>query len=326
MMTMNRRSEKLGRSTHPGGGLHDLSGEHRDDRASRQADLPQTRPDLVQALALDVSVATVAKWRRRADPQDRSSRPQRQHKAMPPEAAPLLAWLRNDWLALRQTVFPQLSRAAVSRELVRLQLPRIQLLRPRPPRPQGRFRACPPGFIHIDTVALPRLGGSRRYLVVAIDRATRLMTMPVASARDMASAVAFLAHCQRCYPFHLHRVLTDNGREVTLRGYRGQSGAHTTKVYPFTGTASQRLYHPWTNGLGERTGGTIKADTVYRWHFESPALLDAGRYGFERYFTPLQSDGPQNVYTVEARMVSPSTQSISPTARRIVHNLVTLDS
>lgn len=47
-------------------------------------------PDLVQALALDASVATVAKWRRRADPQDRSSRPQHQHKAAPPEAAPLL--------------------------------------------------------------------------------------------------------------------------------------------------------------------------------------------------------------------------------------------
>jgi hypothetical protein len=46
MMTMNRRSDKLGRSTHPGGGLHDLSGERTDDRASTQADLPQPVPPI----------------------------------------------------------------------------------------------------------------------------------------------------------------------------------------------------------------------------------------------------------------------------------------
>ena len=67
-------------------------------------------PDLMQALALGVSVATVTKRRRRADPQDRSSHPQRQHKDLPPGAAPLLRWL-----ALRQTLPRQLSRAAVSR-------------------------------------------------------------------------------------------------------------------------------------------------------------------------------------------------------------------
>ena len=257
-------------------------------------------PYRVQAKALGISVATVAKWRRRRDPTDRSSRPHRSPKALPPETAPLLGWLRKDWLldldtvwlALRQTVFPQLSRSAVYRELVRLQLHRLRSLRPRPSQPHGRFRACPPGFLHIDTFALPRLGGPRRYLFVAIDRATRLMTMQVASTRDMASAVAFLAHCQRFYPFRLYRVLTDNGREFTLRGYRGRNGARTTKVHPFTQRCRRgrirhsltKAYHPWTNGLVERTGGTIKAETVSRWQFDSPAMLDAALYGFERYF------------------------------------------
>ncbi len=257
-------------------------------------------PYRVQARALGVSVATVAKWRRRADPADRSSRPRRQHKALPPEAIPLLGWLRKDWLldldtvwlALRQTVFPQLSRSAVYRELVRLQLHRLRTLRPRVPRPQGRFRACPPGFLHLDAFALPRLGGQRRYLLVAIDRATRLMTMHVAAARDTASTLAFLAHCQRFYPFRLYRVLTDNGREFTLRSYRGRGGVRTTKVHPFTQACRRsrirhsltKAYHPWTNGLVERTGGTIKAETVYRWHFDSGAMLEAALYGFERYF------------------------------------------
>lgn len=68
-----------------------------------------------------------------------------QRKALPSEAAPLLGWLQKDWLALRQTVFPQLNRAAVSRELVRLQLPRLRLLRQRPPCPQGRSAPVPQG-------------------------------------------------------------------------------------------------------------------------------------------------------------------------------------
>lgn len=231
---------------------------------------------------------------------DRSSRPKRQTKALPPDAAPLLSWLRKDWLldldtvwvALRQTVFPQVSRSAVYRELARLQLHRLRSLRPSPSRPQGRFRACPPGFLHIDTFALPRLGGPRRYLFVAIDRATRLMTMQVAPARTMAHAGAFLIHCQRFYPFRPYGVLTDNGREFTLRGYRGRNGARTTKVHPFTQRCRRgqirhsltKAYHPWTSGLVERTGDTIKAETIYRWHFDSTAMLDAALYGFERYF------------------------------------------
>ncbi|HXF93324.1 MAG TPA: hypothetical protein VNK46_11260 [Nitrospiraceae bacterium] len=205
---------------------------------------------------------------------DRSSRPHQSHKALPPEAAPLLTWLRKDWLldldtvwlALRQTVFPQLSRSAGYRELVRLSLPPLRRLRPHPNQPPGRFRACPPGFLHLDTFALPRLGGPRRYLCVAIDRATRLMTMPVASARDMASAVAFLAHCQRFYPFRLYRVLTDNGREFTLCGYRGRNGARSPKGHLFTQSCRRsrirhsltKAYHPWPNGLVERTGAPSK--------------------------------------------------------------------
>lgn len=257
-------------------------------------------PYRVQARALGISVATVAKWRRRGDPVDRSSRPHRQTKALPPEAAPLLGRLRKDrlldldtvWPALRQTVFPQLSRSAVYREPVRLHLHRLRSLRPHPHRPRGRFRACPPGFLHIDPFARPRLGGPRRSLFVAIDRATRLMTRQVAPARNMAHAVAFLAHCRRFYPFRLYRVLTDNGREFTLRGSRGRRGVRTTKVHPFTRACRRgrlrhtltKAYHPWTNGLVERTGGTIKAATVYRRHFDSTAMLDAALYGFERYF------------------------------------------
>lgn len=70
-------------------------------------------------------------------------------------------------------------------------------------------------------------------------------------------------------------------------------GCGQPKVHPFTQACRRapirhsltKAYHPWTNGLvEERTGGTIKAETVYRWHFDSGGFLAAALYGFERYF------------------------------------------
>jgi transposase InsO family protein len=257
-------------------------------------------PYHVPAQQLGVSQATIAKWTHRSIPHDRSSRPHHSHKTVPPEAIPLLRWMRQDWLvdldtvwlALRQTVFPQLSRSAVYRELVRLQLHQLRTLRPQATRRYGTFRACPPGFLHLDVFDLPRLDGQRRYLFVAIDRATRLLTMPVYPPRDAASAVAFLAHCQRFYPFRLYRTLTDNAKTFTLRTHRVRGGARAKHPAAFTRACrAARIrhsltqpYHPWTNGLVERVGGTIQTETIYRFHFDTLSQLLSALYGFERYF------------------------------------------
>jgi len=211
------------------------------------------------------------------------------------------------WLALRQTVFPQLSRSAVYRALVRLQLHQLHALRPQVPRRCGKCRACPPGFLHVDVFYRPRLDGTRRYLFMAIDRATRLLTMQVYPTQETTSALAFLSHCQRCYPFRLYRVLTDNGRAFTLRGYRGRGGAQTRKVAPFTQACRRgrmrhtltKPYHPWTNGLAERTGGTIKTETIDRLHFDTVSQLLSALYGFERYFNahrPYKAMGGKTPY------------------------------
>ena len=255
-------------------------------------------PYRVQARQLGVSVATIAKWKQRPVPQDASSRPRRIHKALPPELEPVLAALRQEWLldldavwqALRQSLFPQLSRSAVYRELVRLPLQRLAALRPQARRARGRFRACPPGFLHLDVFYLPRLDGRRRSLCLAIDRATRLLTVQVYAAHKAASGVAFLAHCQRFYPFRVYRLLTDNGRECTLRGYRARGT--TTDVHAFTQACRRarirhsltKPRHPWTNGLAERVGSTFKAETVHRFHFDGVAQLLQATYAFERYF------------------------------------------
>src|SRR5437867_6292430 len=110
-------------------------------------------PYRVQARQLGVSGATIAKWTQRPVPQDASRRPRRIHNALPPELEPVLAALRQEWLldldavwqALRQSLFPQLSRSAVYRELVRLQLQRVAAFGPRPGGRAAAFGPVPRG-------------------------------------------------------------------------------------------------------------------------------------------------------------------------------------
>lgn len=257
-------------------------------------------PYRVLASQLGVSVTTVAKWKKRTTMSDKNSRPHTIHKALPADVEPVLEFLRRDWLmdmdtiwlALKKTVFPQLSKSAVYRQLVRQQINNLKELRPSRKRSEGRFPACPPGFIHIDVFRLPKLGNKKLYVFIAIDRATRLMTLRAYDNRRKETGLIFLKHCQSFFPFKIYRILTDNGGEFTNKHYKKNSKVRRPRPHPF-GTACQeteiqhvvtKAYHPWTNGLAERTIQTVKNDTVYRLHYNSQAELISALYGFERFF------------------------------------------
>ena len=71
---------------------------------------------------------------------------------------------------------------------------------------------------------------SRRYLFVAIDRATRWVFIRIYSSRTAANARRFLRDPQRACPIRIRTILTDNGKEFTDRLFglrkREQSGKH----------------------------------------------------------------------------------------------------
>jgi hypothetical protein len=171
MMTMNRRSDKLGWSTHPGGGLHDLSRQRTDGRASTQADSPQPRPRSGAGSGVGC---------------------QRGHGGQ-------MAVARRSPRPLQLSLTPTQRFATRSRTLVGL----AGLAADRPPTTQLRGRLLVTGPVAVALSsgccgrarfvsrgasarlspgvhpyryrALPRLRGPRRYLFVAIDRATRCM-------------------------------------------------------------------------------------------------------------------------------------------------------
>ncbi len=83
----------------------------------------------------------------------------------------------DDLLAItREFLNPDVSRSGLSRCLRRHEVGNLNGLKPKEPAATARgFKAYGPGFLHIDVKCLPQMPDetSRRYLFVAIDRATR---------------------------------------------------------------------------------------------------------------------------------------------------------
>jgi transposase InsO family protein len=159
----------------------------------------------------------------------------------------------------------------------------------------GTFKAYPPGFLHIDLFYLPQLEGTKRYCFVAVDRATRLMLLEVYGHKDAASATDFLKKCLAFFPFTVEKILTDNGREFTLEGFKNRYGP-AKKAHPFDQLCQSegiehrrtRPYTPQTDGMAERMNGLTKENTTKRQTYSSPEEMIADlkgwmrRYDFER--------------------------------------------
>jgi transposase len=158
----------------------------------------------VLAQRYGVSTETVRKWRKRGpdDCQDRSARPHKlPWKASEEERAIVCALRRATGFPLDDLTFivshflPHLNRDAVYRILKAEGLNRLPPAE-RPRKPHNAFKEYEVGFVHMDVKHLPKLrtsnGESRkRYLYVAIDRASRFVHLAVKDDETAASAVAF---------------------------------------------------------------------------------------------------------------------------------------
>ena len=146
----------------------------------------------VLAKRYGVSTETIRKWRKRgpADCQDRSARPHTlPWKASEEERAIVCALRRATGFPLDDLTFivthflPHLNRDAVYRILKSEGLNRLPRA-DRSRRPHADFKDYEVGFVHMDVKHLPKLqdrdGVTRkRYLYVAIDRASRYVHLAV---------------------------------------------------------------------------------------------------------------------------------------------------
>jgi transposase InsO family protein len=225
----------------------------------------------VLAKRYGVSTETIRKWRKRGanDCQDHSARPQHlRWRASEEERAVVCELRRMTGFALDDLTFtlrhflPHLNRDSIYRILKAEGLGRRPPPSSHPAQKEARaFKAYDLGFLHIDIKHLPKLqvigsGPRKRYLYVAIDRASRMVHLAVKDEETEACATAFLAEAIAALPFKVTHVLTDNGSCFTAADFKKACharGIEHRRTKPYT---------PKTNGMVERFNGRIGREVL----------------------------------------------------------------
>ena len=195
----------------------------------------------VLAQRYGITEQTVYKWKKRAVFGDRSHTAHRLQTVLTPAQEIVVVHLRrtlllplDDLLAVtREFICPHVSRSGLDRCLRRHGAGNLNALKPQEPQPVHKaFKSYEPGYVHMDVKYLPQMQdeSQRRYLFVAIDRATRWVFVQLKSNKTAASAQAFLKALHKACPIRINKLLTDNGKEFTDRLFaskeREPSGNH----------------------------------------------------------------------------------------------------
>ena len=241
----------------------------------------------------NISIATARKWKRRDDVQDRSHRPHKLSTTLTPGQEAVVVELRrtlllplDDLVAItHEFINPAASRSGLDRCLRRHGVSNLKSLQPEVEGevvPKKTFKDYEPGFLHIDIKYLPQMPDEtqRRYLFVAIDRATRWVYFRIYRDQTDTSSTDFLRRAKNAAPMNIQKVLTDNGSQFTDRFTSQQkqaSGNHAFDLACASLSIEHRLSpprHPQTNGMVERFNGRI-SDLVKQTRFASAAELES---------------------------------------------------
>ena len=260
----------------------------------RQAIQQSDKSERALAAEYNVTVDTIRRWRKRQDVQDRSHTPHRLQTTLTAAQEAVVVVLRrllrlplDDLLIVsREFLNPNLSRSALDRCLRRHGVSRLADLEPaadQPKAPKKTYKDYEPGYVHIDYKYLPQMPDEdrRRYLFVAIDRASRWVYVELKADKSARSANAFLKALLKAAPFTIHRLLTDNDKCFTDR-FLATSQRQPTGEHVFDQTCRQaQIDHrlikprrPQTNGMVERFNGRI-AEVLATTRFDSSASLEA---------------------------------------------------
>ena len=218
---------------------------------------------------------TVLKWKHRDNPEDQSCRPNKTRTVLTEMDEWIICEVRKSTLIsidelteILKPFLPALNRDNIYRCLKRHGLSSLkQMTAPEKQKGETKpFKTYEPGFIHVDIKHMPKLSGEtgRRYLFVAVDRATRYVFFSLKDKKDADSSVEFLKELIDYFPFKIIKILTDNGKEFTDRFVRG--GTKTPGNHKFDKECGKhqiehrltKPYTPKTNGMVERFNGRIK--------------------------------------------------------------------
>jgi transposase InsO family protein len=246
-----------------------------------------------------VSHSVVHTWKHREDVCDRSSRPHTMRSGLDPEMQCVALALRRKGLTLDEcheallTVFEGVSRASLHRFYRSQGLGR---LKHKQKRENKKFKSYEPGFLHIDTFNMPKLGGKKRYCFLAVDRATRMIFLRVYDRRSKHNSEAFLKAALEFFPFNIHRILTDNGSEYTNHYYKGGQSCreHRFDVLCSRYGISHRLTAvrtPQTNGMAERMVRMARDKALRTKRFESHQQMEEALLAWSAQYNCFRKHG-----------------------------------
>ena len=254
-----------------------------------------TLPQAELARLYNVTRQTIRKWQDRESPADGSHSPKTMYTTLTPDQELIVVELRrtlllptDDLLAVtREFINPAVSRAGLGRCLRRHGVSDLRDLVVHDnaaPAVKKTFKDYEPGFVHIDIKYLPQMPDetARRYLFVAIDRATRWVFIEIYGDQTESSSVDFLAKVKAACPIKICKLLTDNGSQFTDRftcktRKKEPSGDHVFDRLCEQFGIEHRLIpprHPQTNGMVERFNGRI-SEIVNQTRFGSAQELES---------------------------------------------------
>ena len=206
--------------------LHPLARTTPRTRAELKAEDPALSHHAL-AQRYGVTAPTVRKWRERESTADRSHRPHTLRCTLTAaQEAVAMAIRRSLWLPLdnllvlvREMLNPAVSRSGLARCMKRHGLNAWPVEDKDAPLVRKTFKDYAPGFVHVDIKYLPQMAdeSARRYLFVAIDRATRWVYLRIHADQSEASSTDFLRRLHAVAPMTIEKLLTDNGSPFTDR-------------------------------------------------------------------------------------------------------------
>lgn len=219
----------------------------------------------------------------------------------------------DDCLYALQATIPGLTRSSLHRCLQRHGIGRLPDVDSEKVA-KKKFKAYPIGFFHIDIAEVQTAEG-RLYLLVAIDRTSKIAFVELHKKATRRVAGDFLRHLVEAVPSKVHIVLTDNGTHFTeptgdgwtpadIKAMRAEGvlfRCHSFEAACADLDIEHRLTkpaHPWTNRQVERMNRTIKEATVRRYHYDDHAQLERhladfiAAYNFGRRLKTLQGLTP----------------------------------
>jgi transposase-like protein len=260
-----------------------LPGSARTTAAVRAA--IQRRQESLQTVAARYGIhpKTVAKWRKRTSTADAAMGPAPASTVLTAEQEAIAVTFRrhtllplDECLYALQATIAHLSRSALHRCWQRHGISRLPLNEDGQSPPKKKFKDYPMGYLHVDFAEVQTEEG-RQYLLVAIDRTSKVAFAELHPRAQRVVAAEFLRRVLDQLPYKVHTVLTDNGVQFTPQAHQWLPGGHSFDRICRQYGVEHRLTkpaHPWTNGPVERMNRTIKEATIQRFHYHTTQELN----------------------------------------------------